>query len=57
MTSRKRKERTPLIQGHSYGPPLDFSFKNLRTLRDVISSEPRNGKRKPYVEENAEEES
>jgi len=60
MSATKAKKETPkknknvqiVKEEESYGaPPLDFSFKSLKDLRDILYEEPRKGQRKPIVEE------
>ena len=43
----KPKERLPLFQPMSAAPPLDYSFKRLRQISDILTVEPRQGNRKP----------
>ena len=38
------------------GKPLDFSYKNLRSLREIITTEPRSGDRLPIPQEESIEE-
>jgi Leucine-rich repeat (LRR) protein len=38
------------------GKPLDFSYKNLRSLKEIITTEPRSGERLPIPQEESVEE-
>jgi len=52
MSSGPIKRYQIVKEEQSYdAPPLDFSFKSIKDLKDILYEEPRKGKRKPIVEE------
>ena len=51
VVQKDRKDDKPLD-----GKPLDFSYKNLRSLKEIIITEPRSGERLPIPQEESLEE-
>ena len=52
MAESEQPKKVVIVSEHDIdGPPLDFSFKNIKELAEIIRKEPRSGQRLPIPPE------